>query len=45
MDRLELERCLNHLEAGDTLVVWRLDRVGRSLRDLLEIVNRLESKA
>ena len=44
MDRPELERCLNHLEAGDTLVVWRLDRLGRSLRDLLEIVNRLEKQ-
>ena len=44
MDRPELERCLNHLEEGDTLVVWRLDRLGRSLRDLLEIVNRLEKQ-
>ena len=42
MDRPELERCLNHLEPGDTLTVWRLDRLGRSLRDLLEIVSRLE---
>ena len=42
MDRPELERCLNHLEKGDTLVVWRLDRLGRSIRDLLEIIERLE---
>ncbi len=44
MDRPELEKCLERLEAGDTLVVWRLDRLGRSLRDLLEIVNRLEKQ-
>ena len=42
MDRPELERCLNHLEPGDTLTVWRLDRLGRSLRDLIEIIGRLE---
>ncbi len=41
MDRPELEKCLNTLREGDTLVVWRLDRLGRSLRDLLEIVQRL----
>ncbi len=41
MDRPELEKCLERLEGGDTLVVWRL---GRSLRDLLEIVNRLEKQ-
>lgn len=40
MDRLELEKCLEPLEEGNPLVVWRLDRLGRSLRDLLEIVSR-----
>ena len=44
MDRPELEKCLERLEEGDSLVVWRLDRLGRSLRDLLEIVNRLEKQ-
>ncbi len=43
MDRPELEKCLNTLREGDTLVVWRLDRLGRSLRDLLEIVQRLSN--
>ena len=42
MDRPELEKCLERLEKGDTLVVWRLDRLGRSIRDLLQIVDRLD---
>ena len=42
MERPELERCLERLEKGDTLVVWRLDRLGRSIRDLLQIVDRLD---
>ena len=42
LDRPELEKCLDRLETGDTLVVWRLDRLGRSIRDLLQIVDRLD---
>jgi DNA invertase Pin-like site-specific DNA recombinase len=38
-----LARCLDTLRKGDTLVIWKLDRLGRSLRDLIEIVARLES--
>ena len=33
--RPELARAREHLRRGDTLVVWRLDRLGRSLRDLI----------
>jgi DNA invertase Pin-like site-specific DNA recombinase len=33
--RPELDGCLKALRKGDTLVVWRLDRLGRSLRDLI----------
>lgn len=42
--RPELQACLKALRAGDTLVVWRLDRLGRSLRDLVEIVTTLEQR-
>ena len=36
--------CLGYLRAGDTLVVWRLDRLGRSLRHLVETVNVLAER-
>jgi DNA invertase Pin-like site-specific DNA recombinase len=39
-----LEQALSHLRAGDTLVVWRLDRLGRSLRHLIETVTELQEK-
>lgn len=41
-DRPELETCLKVLRDGDTLIVWRLDRLGRSLTDLVQIVHDLE---
>ena len=37
-----LEQALSHLRSGDTLVVWRLDRLGRSLRHLIDTVNELQ---
>lgn len=37
----ERESCLNSLKSGDTLVVWRLDRLGRSLSDLVATVTLL----
>jgi DNA invertase Pin-like site-specific DNA recombinase len=43
-DRPELVQCLKALRKGDTLVVWRLDRLGRSLTDLVRIVTDLESR-
>lgn len=43
-DRPVLEYCRRALNAGDTLVVWRLDRLGRSLPDLVRIVTDLEQK-
>jgi len=43
-DRPELMNCLKALRAGDTLTVWRLDRLGRSLPDLVKIVAELEQR-
>lgn len=42
--RPELEQCCKALRAGDTIVVWRLDRLGRSLPDLVQIVAELEQR-
>lgn len=42
-DRLELKQCLHALREGDTLVVWRLDRLGRSMKDLINTVTKLET--
>jgi DNA invertase Pin-like site-specific DNA recombinase len=43
-DRPELARVLDHLREGDTLVVWRLDRLGRSLRHLVDTVTTLADR-
>ncbi|RMH11851.1 MAG: recombinase family protein, partial [Gammaproteobacteria bacterium] len=37
-----LQEALDYARPEDTLVVWRLDRLGRSLKDLIELVTRLE---
>src|SRR5262245_23925552 len=41
-DRAGLETALTFLREGDTLIVWRLDRLGRSLKHLIETVTWLE---
>ncbi|MDF0546512.1 recombinase family protein [Sphingobium sp. H39-3-25] len=43
-DRPELAQAMKALRAGDTLVVWRLDRLGRSLPDLIATVNELAGR-
>jgi len=43
-DRPELTACLRTLRKGDTLVVWKLDRLARSLKDLVEIVHDLNHR-
>ena len=44
IDRPELLRLMEALRPGDTLVVWRLDRLGRSLKHLIETIEKLESQ-
>ena len=41
-DRPELHRALDQLRAKDVLVVWKLDRLSRSLKDLLLILERVQ---
>src|SRR5258705_10485839 len=41
-DRPELHRLLDHLRKGDVLVVARLDRLSRSLRDVLLVMERIQ---
>jgi DNA invertase Pin-like site-specific DNA recombinase len=43
-DRPELIAALNYARAGDTIVVWKLDRLARSLKQLLETVEDLEGR-
>ena len=43
-DRTGLEEALSYLRKGDTLVVWKLDRLGRSLQHLIQVVNQLREK-
>jgi DNA invertase Pin-like site-specific DNA recombinase len=41
-NRPALVRCLKKLQRGDTLVVWKLDRLGRSLRELITMLDDLK---
>jgi DNA invertase Pin-like site-specific DNA recombinase len=43
-DRPGLTQALSHLRAGDTLVVWRLDRLGRSLAHLIDTIRDLQER-
>ncbi len=43
-DRPVLDEVLSYLRTGDTLVVWRLDRLGRSLKHLIEVVAALAER-
>lgn len=43
-ERPELTACLRTLRKGDALVVWKLDRLARSLKDLVEIVHDLNQR-
>lgn len=43
-DRIQLSEALKHCREGDTFVVWKLDRLGRSLSHLIETVNSLKEQ-
>lgn len=43
-DRPGLEKCVAKLETGDTLLVWRLDRLGRSMPHLVSLIEELGKK-
>lgn len=43
-DRPGLRRAIKELKAGDTLVVWKLDRLGRSMRNLVMLIEELKEK-
>lgn len=43
-ERKILNETLSYLRPGDTLIVWRLDRLGRSLKQLIEIINDLNER-
>src|SRR5206468_7434064 len=43
-ERKGLEEALDYVRKGDTLVVWRLDRLGRSLKHLIETITRLNNR-
>ncbi|HSH24251.1 MAG TPA: recombinase family protein [Massilibacterium sp.] len=43
-DRPELKAALDYMRPGDTLVVWRLDRLARSMKQLIETVEGLENR-
>jgi DNA invertase Pin-like site-specific DNA recombinase len=44
VNRPALARCLKVLETGDTLTVWKLDRLGRSLRDLIHMLGDFKQR-
>src|SRR5512134_4170324 len=43
-ERVGLDEAIDHLREGDTLVVWRLDRLGRSLKHLIETITALNNR-
>ena len=42
--REQLQECMQYLREGDTLVIYKLDRLGRSLKNLLDIIEQLQQK-
>lgn len=44
VERPELQKLLDYVREGDVIVIWKLDRLGRSLKHLVELVNELMNK-
>lgn len=44
VERLELNKCLEYLREGDTLLVYKLDRLGRSLKSIISLLDRLKER-
>lgn len=43
-DRPELRKMVEQLREGDVIIIWKLDRLGRSLRDLVNLINEIQDK-
>ncbi|NET35910.1 MAG: recombinase family protein [Cyanothece sp. SIO1E1] len=43
-DRPELRKMIDQLREGDVIVTWKLDRLGRSIRDLINLINEIQDK-
>jgi len=43
-ERPQLQKMLEQLRAGDTVVMWKLDRLARSLKDLIDLVNKIKDQ-
>ena len=43
-DRPQLKKMIEQLREGDVIITWKLDRLGRSLRDLVNLINEIQDK-
>jgi DNA invertase Pin-like site-specific DNA recombinase len=43
-ERPEFQKLLDYLRPKDVIIIWRLDRLGRSLKDLVQLVNEIQEK-
>ena len=43
-ERPQLQKMVEHLRDGDVVVIWKLDRLARSLKDLADLVNLIQEK-
>ena len=44
LERLQLKEAINYARENDIIVIWKLDRLGRSIKDLIEIMQTLSNK-